>query len=76
MFFDLYAISHVKLVEKCILWFFYSCYGQNKTAVIDSSLDYDHFSGTVKTESANQVIAYIIARFTDEMTQSGGFRIL
>jgi glyoxylase-like metal-dependent hydrolase (beta-lactamase superfamily II) len=31
----------------------------NKCAVIDSVLDYDHFSGTVKTDSANQVIAYI-----------------
>lgn len=31
----------------------------NKCAVIDSVLDYDHFSGMVKTDSANQVIAYI-----------------
>jgi glyoxylase-like metal-dependent hydrolase (beta-lactamase superfamily II) len=30
-----------------------------KCAVIDSVLDYDHFSGMVKTDSANQVIAYI-----------------
>ena len=28
-------------------------------AVIDSVLDYDHFSGEVKTDSADQVIAYI-----------------
>jgi glyoxylase-like metal-dependent hydrolase (beta-lactamase superfamily II) len=31
----------------------------NKCAVIDSVLDYDHFSGTVKTDSANKVIKYI-----------------
>jgi glyoxylase-like metal-dependent hydrolase (beta-lactamase superfamily II) len=31
----------------------------NKCAVIDSVLDYDHFSGMVKTDSANRVIAYI-----------------
>jgi glyoxylase-like metal-dependent hydrolase (beta-lactamase superfamily II) len=31
----------------------------SKCAVIDSVLDYDHFSGMVKTDSANQVIAYI-----------------
>lgn len=31
----------------------------NKCAVIDSVLDYDHFSGMVKTESANKVIAFI-----------------
>jgi len=31
----------------------------NKCAVIDSVLDYDQFSGMVKTDSANQVIAYI-----------------
>ena len=31
----------------------------NKCAVIDSVLDYDHFSGMVKTDSANKVIAYI-----------------
>ncbi|MGB3725383.1 MAG: MBL fold metallo-hydrolase [Glaciecola sp.] len=30
-----------------------------KCAVIDSVLDYDHFSGTVKTQSADKVIAYI-----------------
>jgi glyoxylase-like metal-dependent hydrolase (beta-lactamase superfamily II) len=31
----------------------------NKCAVIDSVLDYDHFSGSVKTDSADAVIAYI-----------------
>lgn len=31
----------------------------NKCAVIDSVLDYDHSSGQVKTDSANQVIKYI-----------------
>jgi glyoxylase-like metal-dependent hydrolase (beta-lactamase superfamily II) len=31
----------------------------SKCAVIDSVLDYDYFSGMVKTDSANQVIAYI-----------------
>jgi glyoxylase-like metal-dependent hydrolase (beta-lactamase superfamily II) len=31
----------------------------NKCAVIDSVLDYDHFSGSVKTDSANKVIEYI-----------------
>ena len=31
----------------------------NKCAVIDSVTDYDHFSGTVKTDSADQIIAYI-----------------
>lgn len=30
-----------------------------KCAVIDSVLDYDHFAGTVKTDSADQVIDYI-----------------
>jgi len=30
-----------------------------KCAVIDSVLDYDHFSGMVKTESADKVVAYI-----------------
>jgi glyoxylase-like metal-dependent hydrolase (beta-lactamase superfamily II) len=30
-----------------------------KCAVIDSVLDYDHFSGSVKTDSADAVIAYI-----------------
>jgi glyoxylase-like metal-dependent hydrolase (beta-lactamase superfamily II) len=30
-----------------------------KCAIIDSVLDYDHFSGTVKTQSADQVIKYI-----------------
>jgi glyoxylase-like metal-dependent hydrolase (beta-lactamase superfamily II) len=30
-----------------------------KCAVIDSVLDYDHFSGAVKTDSADAVIAYI-----------------
>lgn len=33
----------------------------NKCAVIDSVLDYDHFSGMIKTDSANQVIDYIKA---------------
>lgn len=31
----------------------------NKCAVIDSVLDYDHFSGMVKTNSADKVIAFI-----------------
>jgi glyoxylase-like metal-dependent hydrolase (beta-lactamase superfamily II) len=31
----------------------------HQCAVIDSVLDYDHFSGKVKTDSADQVIAYI-----------------
>ena len=30
-----------------------------KCAIVDSVLDYDHFSGTVKTQSADQVIQYI-----------------